>query len=306
VFLPSVSSLKTNLQPVQYLRFLTKVNAPHILVSAYDIVHTDRKNAATMKRLLSRAMKAGTRVMIDCGNYESYWKNDKNWSSMRYHRILRSIPHQLATAYDDHDLISGDTKNISVIEKECVQLTALALGSVTVPIVHARQGRIIMVAKGVANRLRPLLLAIPERELGDGIIERVVTLVRIRRELNKLGTYTPIHLLGTGNPLSLLLFSVFGADTFDGLEWCQTTVDSDTARLLHFHQRELLSEKLFWKRENRMGYQVTTLLHNITFFHDWMARVRNALINDDVLSLLKEYLDRRFLRQLNSQIRKAL
>lgn len=305
-YFASISSLKTNLEPLDYVKFLTKIKAPHILVSAYDLAHTSAKNTTRMATLLGRAMKAGSRVMIDCGNYESYWKKDKQWSSKRYRKILRSIPHHLATIYDDHDLISGDTKNISIIEKETQRLIVLRLRGVPIPIIHASLAKIVKVTKGVANRLRPLLLAIPERELGDGIIQRIVTLVQIRRELNKLGTYIPIHLLGTGNPLSLLLFSAFGADTYDGLEWCQTSVDPDTALLLHFHQRELVGGKLRWKEGDQSTYQGTTLFHNVVFFESWMSAVRKALMNENVTTLMEKYFREDFLNQLKSQVKKVL
>ena len=276
------------------------------MVSAYDVVHANPKDAARMMRLLNQAIKTGSRVMVDSGNYESYWKKDKKWTSKKYHRILRSTPHHLALIYDDHDLISGDTKNIDAIEKETERLRKLDLKGASIPIVHASPGKIIKITKGAANRLRPLLLAIPERELGDGIIERIVTLVQIRRELNRLGTYIPIHLLGTGNPLSLLLFSAFGADTFDGLEWCQTAVDPGRATLLHFHQRELLDEKFRPRANNKLSYQMATLLHNLMFFESWMTIARKSLVEDDVVTLLEKYFQPQFLDHLKKQVKKIL
>jgi hypothetical protein len=244
--------------------------------------------------------------MLDSGNYESYWRKDRKWTSKSYERVLNSTPHHLAMIYDNYDLMRGITKNIAGIEKETERQRKLASGGVVVPIIHASPAKLIKVTKEIANRLRPLLLAIPERELGEGVIERVVTLVRIRRELNKLGTYIPIHLLGTGNPQSLLLFSVFGADTFDGLEWCQTTVDPNNATLLHFHQRELLGKKLDLGISDGLTYQAATLLHNLTFFESWMNTVRKSLIDDDVVPLLEKYFDGGFLDNLRKQVKKVL
>jgi hypothetical protein len=37
----------------------------------------------------------------------------------------------------------------------------------------------------------------------------------------------------TDNPFSITLYSAMRADSFDGLEWCQTVVDHETGLLYH-------------------------------------------------------------------------
>jgi len=84
------------------------------------------------------------------------------------------------------------------------------------PIVHAPRDAATGVARidlvpelmrRVARELRPTLLAVPERELGSGLMERARGVYQIRKELDTLGFYQPLHLLGTGNPLYRLLSS---------------------------------------------------------------------------------------------------
>lgn len=43
------------------------------------------------------------------------------------------------------------------------------------------------------------MIAVPERELGDGIVARARAVHEIRRSLDSLGFYQPLHLLGCGN-----------------------------------------------------------------------------------------------------------
>ena len=82
-----------------------------------------------------------------------------------------------------------------------------------------------MAIERVAKELDCNVIAVPERELGDGILERSKSVRRIRRVLDNTGRYRLIHILGTGNPYSILLLAAAGADLFDGLEWCRTVAD---------------------------------------------------------------------------------
>ena len=102
-----------------------------------------------------------------------------------------------------------------------------------VPIVHSRRlktgkydlTRLPWLLCELAKDLHPLIISVPERELGDGLIERVRAMQWIRQELDALPFYQPIHLLGTGNPWSIAALAAAGADSFDGLEWCRVVVD---------------------------------------------------------------------------------
>ena len=133
--------------------------------------------------------------------------------------------------------------------------------------------------------MRPIVVAVPERELGNGILARASMVRDIRQALNTLGFYQPLHLLGTGNPLSIAIFSAVGADSFDGLEWCRTVANSRTGALYHFQQFDL-----FWQSEtygsllvmdavtsDRIEYSGKVVFHNLDFFSTWMAQISENL-----------------------------
>ena len=143
------------------------------------------------------------------------------------------------------------------------------------------------IVSGVASELDPLMLAIPERELGDGLLERVKTVRDIRKALNALGKYYPLHLLGTGNPLSMIALATAGADSFDGLEWCRTVADYDTGFLFHFQQFDFFSQtRLHQIQDPRIRllienkdatYSAKTLGFNVDFFKDWTRTMQNMI-----------------------------
>lgn len=85
------------------------------------------------------------------------------------------------------------------------------------------------------------------------------------------------NLLGTGNPISMAIYTIMGADSFDGLEWCQTVVDYDTAYLFHFSQAEF-----FFNNNSLEGadlpYTLKTLTHNLLFYSKWMKDLQNAFM----------------------------
>ena len=84
-----------------------------------------------------------------------------------------------------------------------------AIGTVA-PIVHGAAALLPDAVRITAEELRPVLLAVPERALGDGIVERTRTVRNIREALSALEPYCPLHLLGTGNPLSIVAYALAG------------------------------------------------------------------------------------------------
>ena len=85
-FFPSVSSVKTNLMPVDYVELLDAAAYPLFLVSAYDIGQRTNDQRPRIDAALARSKERGSVILMDSGNYERFWKDDAGcgWkSSMR-------------------------------------------------------------------------------------------------------------------------------------------------------------------------------------------------------------------------------
>lgn len=303
VFYASVSTVKTSLPIVEYLKVLAATKYPQLLVSAYDLHSSgDRKQ---MEVLLRRATEAGAVVLMDSGNYESYWRKDARWTFKDYVGKLNDTRHHVAFSFDNQSPPKSIKRNIDDIEKTIVKTLKLAPRTSIVPILHGNPSQLPAIAKEIVRRLQPLMIAVPERALGEGMIARVRTLLCVRHALNSSGTYTPIHLLGTGNPLSLLLFSAYGADSFDGLDWCQTTVDHSTGLLYHFQQRELLGNQSPFCEAKELPYAQATLAHNLIFYNDWMKSIRHHIQTGRIDNILTRHFTTEFLSALHHNIRSA-
>jgi len=301
-FFPSISCVKTNLGILEYLRTIKAVGHPLFLISAYDIYNAGSQKSAIIRKALKESVEDGRAVILDSGNYESYWVKDADWTRAKYWSCLSSCYYGFAFHFDKRlqKIKRGTVQSITnEIERSVLGDQRKARIGTVLPIVHAPNEILPEIAVQIAVRLNPVMIAVPERELGDGLIERSLTVARVRKLLNQLGRYYPIHLLGTGNPLSILIYVMCGADSFDGLEWCQTTVNFDNALLYHFHQREFFGEQSRYDSLN-IPYAQATLAHNLEFYRIWMQRIQNSLPN--ITHMARSYLPKEFFETLKNRL----
>lgn len=312
-FVFSLSSHETQINPKDGAILLQMLEPSISLISAYDVwkfYPTDRAFRANVEK-----MKNSQGVLfMDSGNYEAYRKNDRysstrnkqGWRCGHFRKMATMISPDIAFSFDTIDP-KGEPD--SIIEK-IVKLfreddRALQQRDFSLcPIIHLPkefEGSLAdcaaQIVSGVAGALDPLMLAIPERELGDGMLERVRTVRDIRKTLNALGKYYPLHLLGTGNPLSMIALAAAGADSFDGLEWCRTVAEYQTGFLFHFQQFDFFSAAQLSRIQDpsirhlvdnpRTPYSVRTLSYNVDFFKDWTRSMQNLIHSGQTEALLK-------------------
>ena len=287
-FFPSVSSVKTDLMPVDYVEFLDAAAYPFFLVSAYDIANCPPDQRSRMNAALTRSKGRGATILMDSGNYEGFWKSGQSWTADRFHQVAKVSEHQLCFCYDNQNPPDTAEAIAEDVISRVLRDQKHAVGTVA-PIIHGSAGVLPGAARMVAEQLFPLLLAVPERALGDGVIARVRTLRRLRDALDELGVYCPLHLLGTGNPLSIAVYAMAGADSFDGLEWCQTVVDHESGRLFHFQQWDFFRDQTDWGKNGSLPYIQSALMHNLEFYRRFMADLREALIGGLAETFLLHY-----------------
>jgi queuine/archaeosine tRNA-ribosyltransferase len=301
-FFPSISTVKNNLPILEYLQILTALHHPLFLISAYDLYKCKPKQFSKANKLLDHASKNNQIVLLDSGNYESYWKNDSKWSQDKYRKILGKAKHHLAFCFDSLQANGKIKKIVSFVENQVLQDQEYSLGTV-IPILHsARTKDFPQLVSYIVDKLNPFLVAVPERQLGEGIGARAETVNRIRKELNKKKAYYPLHLLGTGNPLSILIYSICGADSFDGLEWCQTAADHRTSLLYHFQQRDFFGEQTVFCKMKKLPYTQATLAHNLDFYSKWMYQIQTNFADGTINYLMKKYLPEAGLLLLKQRI----
>jgi len=287
-FFPSVSSVKTNLMPVDYVELLDASAHPLFLASAYDIANSSPEHRPRIDAALKRSKERGTAILMDSGNYEGFWKGDPAWVADRFHDTARTSEHHLCFCYDNQEPPDTAEAIANDVITSVLRDQEHALGTVA-PIVHGNTKLLTGATQKVAEQLCPVLLAVPERALGEGIVARTRSVRNIRRALDELGFYYPLHLLGTGNPLSIIAYAMAGADSFDGLEWCQTVVDHETGKLFHFQQWDLFRDQTDWGVNGALPYIQSVLMHNLDFYRQFMEDLRDAMRNGESEDFLRRH-----------------
>jgi len=293
----SVSSVHTSLSPEEYTEILAARGTQTILVSAYDLYHSNCRYefVAAIKAVRAK----GGIIFMDSGNYEKSRNLDKCWTQSKFAEIASEIEADLYFCFDNHmPPSSAEDVATDVIERVKRDQKTTERGRRIQPIIHPpkvstrishsdSQKDFIDACFYVAEELRPEVLTVAERDLGHGIFERARTIQEIRNKLSSLKRYQPIHVLGAGNPLSVAILAAAGADLFDGLEWCRTSVDHETARLLHTHQYDFYSWQTEWAAEN-WDYVLKMLTHNLEFYHFWNVKLAQALENNELWEWLEK------------------
>jgi hypothetical protein len=287
----SVSSFETQLVSHGAIKALAIARAPAILVSAWDLVARRKPNA--LIEALAEYHATGGFILLDSGNYEATRLTTKHWSLEDLRDVLATVPFDWSFGFDKmraHHAPERTAATIVAMARRDQQLTSASI----LPVIHAPRVKtggykidiIPEVTRLVAEELHPELIGIPERELGAGIAQRVATMQAIRRELDTLPFYQPIHLLGTGNPWTVAIMAAAGADTFDGLEWCRVVVDHETDRLNHFQHFDLFTDQTRFADllvaqealdDAGVDFAGKVAFHNIDYFLRFDAKLREMV-----------------------------
>lgn len=123
------------------------------------------------------------------------------------------------------------------------------------------------------------IIGLAEKELGNSMHERCTNIVRIREGLSKR-IEIPIHIFGCLDPLSIIAYSICGADIFDGLSWMRYTFHDDVA--LYYNNHALLN-KMWSEPDNRVrAHSYVTNLIELTRLE---VRIRHFTRTHDFDSL---------------------
>lgn len=312
-FIFSLSSHETQVTPKEGASLLQYLEPGAALVSAYDAWKDYVRDRAFLSSM-NKICQSKDVLFLDSGNYEAYRKNDRyslkknpdGWHKEHFRETALRLSPDLAFSFDTIDPIGEPDQIVARVAKNFLADDRAMRGRdfPLCPIIHlpkefkgTRARCVAQIVSGVARALDTLMVAIPERELGDGLLERARTVRDIRKALNRLHRYYPLHLLGTGNPISMIALAAAGADSFDGLEWCRTVADYEKGFLFHFQQFEFFSQTRLHQIQDlrirsliedpKASYSVKALGFNIDFFKDWTRTMQSMIHKGQTDILLK-------------------
>lgn len=198
-----------------------------MLVSAFDIHHG----------LLPNCLKYWNypeALFVDSGGYETGVNDDLSdiasfppatqpWSADAYLETLQALPdtrRAVAVSYDSDSVGTplDDQVNAAMELFNAVpqHLSTLLIKPTTPDQRYLPRD----VLSHDAHLLRNFdIIGVTEKELGNSLSERMVTLATLRRAMDQASVSAPIHVFGSLDPLMTPLYFVAGAEIFDGLAW---------------------------------------------------------------------------------------
>ncbi|MGH9878285.1 MAG: hypothetical protein ACRD5H_11655, partial [Nitrososphaerales archaeon] len=114
--------------------------------------------------------------------------------------------------------------------------------------------------KGLRSCLKDLnsfdVVGVTETELGASVLDRMVSIAELRRDLDEANVGSPIQVFGGLDPLSSYLYFLSGAELFDGLSWiryayrdgCCVYAKNYGALEMGISHRDTLIQSTIWSR----------------------------------------------------------
>ena len=223
MLVPSISS-RINIDIKKIIEMISETVTGPLLISAYDMKYIDSFPPIHFSNL----------IFVDSGGYECA-KNDEisemglyrpdpnEWNRDFYSQIIKSLdisPPKVVISYDHPSERVSIEEQIrqardSFREKEDI-IRELLIKPVST-------GANKIDVRGLTQNVEALspfdIIGFTEKELGSSVLERMIAIARIRKEMNRNNMSIPIHVFGSLDPITTPLYFISGADIFDGLSW---------------------------------------------------------------------------------------
>ena len=289
-YFPSISTVATRTSLPSLIQLCTGKSYPRLLVSAYDLYHdlNDKKIISMLK-----SYSKDNFLFVDSGTFESYWLHDKNWSYQKYRKIIKEFSGDIYASYDTIPNPDDDaSKIISQVCQFTKKSTKISKSSHCALIIHGNTPQqLIKVVESISksNSNLSYTIAVPERECGKTLSDKIKTIQKIRKVMSKNNPSNILHILGCGNPLSMTMFSFAGADSYDSVDWSRWTIDPKTLQFVDLNHIDLIDCSCVICKVGRRDSGSKALLHNLLFYQKFTQDLQTAIL-DERLNFLEAYL----------------
>lgn len=223
LLLPSFSS-KGFPEVKNIMNLMSEFITSPILISAYDIHYRLIPTRITFPQLL----------FLDSGGYEARIEHDlsetygklhkpRRWNKRLHEKVMANWTSKwptIAISFDSpaqHLPLSKQIQNCHTLREKYTHL----LWEFLVKPESSKDAvlPIDKLLKKVTHLRGFTVIGLTEKELGDSIFAAMTNIARLRTELNRAGLEIPIHIFGSLDALTTVLYFIAGAEIFDGLTW---------------------------------------------------------------------------------------
>jgi hypothetical protein len=223
LLIPSFSS-KGFSEMKKIIRVMTEFITEAILISAYDVHY---------KLLIPKRLTFPSAIFLDSGGYEARVEHDlseaygqdykpKKWTVKDHREVVANWRSPISTIIISYD----SPRHHSSIERQLAAALKLKhqfpgfLHEFLVKPEHKNELIEPSIFAKVATHLKDFsVIGFTEYELDHRIIGRMEKLARMRCMLDENEIAAPIHVFGSLDSLSTVLYFLSGAEIFDGLTW---------------------------------------------------------------------------------------
>ncbi len=233
LLLPSFSS-KGFPKVAATLKAMEEYISEQVLISAYDLHYS----------LIKPPFDFASTIFLDSGGYEASKDSElsetfegehisKYWSPKMYEQVVANWSSISPTVFVSFD----HPEHRQSVAEQIDRAKALQL-----PNKHSSRALLIKPESKNAKRLHLknvipavrdmtefAVIGVTEKEIGNSVLDRMVNIATLRREIDRHFKDLPIHIFGSLDTISTYLYFVAGADIFDGLTWLRYAFsDGDT------------------------------------------------------------------------------
>ena len=241
-----------------------------LLVSAYDIHHGYIPKP-------TRYFQDKVLIFLDSGGYElaADWDStepkqgthrSRPFSEQGYRRVLSSLPTRIPIMIANYDWSSRKKPLLSQIRDAQRLFTDFSQPNLLSSFILKPGKWKYLNLDDVLPHLEKLrffkCLGVVEKELGEDLLARLVTVAKLRDALEEGHIYLPIHVWGGLDPIATPLYFFAGADIFDGVSWLRYAYHNGMAVCCGSHC--VLDRKIGLRSAGIQAYAMT-LSQNIAF-----------------------------------------
>lgn len=291
-YFPAISTYGIKYSFGALLRLLTAHSYPRLLISAYDFHLLDGKKRRQLAHEVDEYSKRGCFVFLDSGIYESFWKADSRWTYDLYRTSISQITFDFYCSFDILPYAKDRTEEFVRDTFDSILASRDLSDTVGfVPILHAKTpGNLISLVRSFTKTYPNLcnFIAVTERDCGNNIMEKARTILEIRKALDNVDRGSILHILGCGNPTSIILLSFCGANMFDSLDWIRYVIDQNRLSIDDFSHLELTNCECAVCSGRKRNYIEKVMLHNLYFYQNFMLRVQSLIRRNEISEFLGE------------------
>ncbi len=280
-FFPAVSS-RQSFALKGLLELLLSEKYPRLYISAYDIYEQPEVYNTETILSISRNFMNGCTVMVDSGCFESHHRDDSKWSHGKYKEAINKIKSDYYMAFDPIPRLeqSKDEYQKKLFSNLNESRDIQSGESHLVAILHGMSpDSLIVNVKHYLDEYKgkETIIAIPERECGESLLQRCRTIINIRRILSNSQGPQILHILGCGDPISISTYVYCGADSFDSAEWTQYLVDPVDLKKRSISHLQLMKCDCKACRMTLFISDKKALMHNLLFYQSFMTKLQDMI-----------------------------